>query len=244
MPRCSHASISLLCSTFSSAFFLGNHPVTQRRILSTSVVQTEHRLLTAQCFPQGLYTPPDNIGDHLFFFRVTTEHTLCNSVLLHVLQRFFDLAVRLASETRHSHFFLLLVVAALTSTISLHEVVTVYLHEEWHLSRKAAAWLTTAATAALASLASLSLGALGSWKIAGLSLFDSLDFLTANILLPAGGLFTCIFVGWKLDHHILKAQITNDGELKFRIYGLFSFLLRYVCPAVLLLIFLDNLGVF
>lgn len=69
-------------------------------------------------------------------------------------------------------------------------------------------------------------------------------FLTANILLPAGGLFTCIFVGWKLDHHILKAQITNDGELKFRIYGLFSFLLRYVCPAVLLLIFLDNLGVF
>ena len=105
-----------------------------------------------------------------------------------------------------SIFFLLLVVAALTSTISLHEVVTVYLHEEWHLSRKAAAWLTTAATAALASLASLSLGALGSWKIAGLSLFDSLDFLTANILLPAGGLFTCIFVGWKLDHHILKAQ--------------------------------------
>ena len=85
---------------------------------------------------------------------------------------------------------------------------------------------------------------MGSWKIAGLSLFDSLDFLTANILLPAGGLFTCIFVDWKLDHHILKAQITNDGELKFRIYGLFSFLLRYVCPAVLLLIFLDNLGVF
>ena len=143
-----------------------------------------------------------------------------------------------------SIFFLLLAVAALTSTISLHEVVTVYLHEEWHLSRKAAAWLTTAATAALASLASLSLGVLGSWKVCGLSLFDSLDFLTANILLPAGGLFTCIFVGWKLDHHILKAQITNNGELKFRIYGLFSFLLRYVCPAVLLLIFLDNLGVF
>ena len=51
-------------------------------------------------------------------------------------------------------------------------------------------------------------------------------------------------MGWKLDHHILKTQITNNGELKFRIYGLFSFLLRYVCPAVLLLIFLDNLGVF
>ena len=143
-----------------------------------------------------------------------------------------------------SVFFLLLVVAALTSTISLHEVVTVYLHEEWHLSRKTAAWLTTAATAALASLASLSLGVLSGWTICGLSLFDSLDFLTANILLPAGGFFTCVFVGWKLDRQILRDQITNNGELKFRIYGVFIFLLRYVCPAVLLLIFLDNLGVF
>ena len=75
-------------------------------------------------------------------------------------------------------------------------------HEEWHLSRKTAAWLTTAATAALASLASLSLGVLSGWTICGLSLFDSLDFLTANILLPAGGFFTCVFVGWKLDRQI------------------------------------------
>lgn len=143
-----------------------------------------------------------------------------------------------------SIFFLLLVVAALTSTISLHEVVTAYLHEEWHLSRRAAAWTTTASTAALAAVASLSLGLLDGWRIGGLTLFDSLDFLTANILLPAGGLFTCIFVGWRLDQRILKAQITNDGALRFRIYGLFSFLLRYVCPVVLLLVFLDNLGLF
>lgn len=143
-----------------------------------------------------------------------------------------------------SIFFLLLVVAALTSTISLHEVVTAYLHEEWHLSRRAAAWTTTASTAALAAVASLSLGLLDGWRIGGLTFFDSLDFLTANILLPAGGLFTCIFVGWRLDQRILKAQITNDGALRFRIYGLFSFLLRYVCPVVLLLVFLDNLGLF
>ncbi|WP_418991638.1 sodium-dependent transporter [Alistipes sp.] len=143
-----------------------------------------------------------------------------------------------------SVFFLLLVVAALTSTISLHEVITAYVHEEWHLSRRAAAWATTAATAVLAAAASLSLGVLGRWTVAGMNLFDSLDYLTANILLPAGGFFTCVFVGWRLDRRILRAQITNDGTLRFRIYGLFIFLLRYVCPAVLLLIFLDNLGVF
>ena len=143
-----------------------------------------------------------------------------------------------------SVFFLLLVVAALTSTISLHEVITAYMHEEWHMSRRAAAWATTGSCMALAAVASLSLGLLDGWRIFGLSVFDSLDFLTANILLPAGGFFTCIFVGWRLDQKVLKGQISNDGELKFRIYGVFIFLLRYICPAVLLLIFLDNLGLF
>ena len=97
---------------------------------------------------------------------------------------------------------------------------------------------------ALAAVASLSLGVLKGWNIFGLTIFDSLDYLTANILLPAGGFFTCIFVGWRLDRKILKAEISNNGTLKFRIYGVFIFLVRYVCPAVLLLIFLDNLGLF
>lgn len=143
-----------------------------------------------------------------------------------------------------SVFFLLLVVAALTSTISLHEVVTVYLHEEWHLSRRAAAWATTAGTALLASLASLSVGLLNGWRICGLSLFDALDYLTANIMLPIGGFFTCIFVGWVLDRETLRAQISNNGTLSFRIFRLLVLLLRYFCPAIVLLVFLDNLGVF
>ena len=141
-------------------------------------------------------------------------------------------------------FFLLLVVAALTSTISLHEVITAYLHEEWHLSRRSAAWLTTLSTAALATLASLSLGLLGGWRICGLTLFDALDFATANILLPLGGLFTCIFVGWKLDPERFRGQLSNHGTLRCRIHGLLIFLLRWVCPVILLLVFLDNLGLY
>ncbi|WP_273373180.1 sodium-dependent transporter [Alistipes megaguti] len=141
-------------------------------------------------------------------------------------------------------FFLLLVVAALTSTISLHEVITAYLHEEWHMSRRAAAWTTTAATTLLGAVASLSVGVWSGWKPFGLTLFDLLDYVTANILLPVGGLFTCIFVGWKLDQQVLKDQITNNGALKFRIYTLFIVLLRYFCPLVMLMLFLDNLGVF
>ncbi len=143
-----------------------------------------------------------------------------------------------------SIFFLLLVIAALTSTISLHEVVTAYLHEEWHLNRRAATWATTGATAVLGALASLSLGVLRDWTVCGLNLFDSLDFLTANIMLPAGGFFTCLFVGWRLDRAVLRREITNDGTLRFRIFGAFLFLLRYVLPVILLAIFLDNLGLF
>ena len=143
-----------------------------------------------------------------------------------------------------SVFFLLLIVAALTSTISLHEVVTAYLHEEWHLSRRAAAWTTTLSTGALGAVASLSMGVLGGWTICGLNIFDSLDYLTANIMLPVGGLLTCLFVGWRLDRQVLRAQLTNDGVLPFRIYRLFLVLLRYFCPVILLLVFLDNLGVF
>lgn len=143
-----------------------------------------------------------------------------------------------------SIFFLLLVVAALTSTISLHEVITVYLHEEWHLVRRSAAWATTGSTLVLAALASLSLGASEGWRICGLNLFDSLDYLTANILLPAGGFFTSIFVGWRMKRPTLHAQITNDGRLPFRIERLFRFLLRYVCPTTLLLVFMDNIGIF
>ena len=141
-------------------------------------------------------------------------------------------------------FFLLLVIATLTSTISLHEVATAYFHEEWHLSRKAAAWTTTLLVGTIGILASLSVGVLNGWRIAGLNLFDALDALTANILMPLGGLCTSLFVGWRLDRRTFDEQLTNRGKLRFRIRSVLIFLLRYLCPLVLLAIFLDNLGVF
>lgn len=141
-----------------------------------------------------------------------------------------------------SVFFLLLVVAALTSTLSLHEVVTAYLHEEWHLSRKGAAGLTTVSMLFLSALASLSLGMLNGWRICGLTIFDSLDFLTANIMMPAGGLLTSLFVGWVLDRRLLRRELTAGGRFGGRFIPLLVFMLRWVCPAILTAVFLDNLG--
>lgn len=141
-------------------------------------------------------------------------------------------------------FFLLLVFAALTSTISLHEVLTAYLNEEWGISRKHAARSVTLVTTLLACAASLSLGVWSDFKICGLNLFDSLDFVTANILLPLGGFFTSIFAGWVLDREILRDEISDHGRLRSRLFGLLVVLLRYVCPILLLSIFLYNMGLF
>lgn len=139
-------------------------------------------------------------------------------------------------------FFLLLVIAALTSTISLHEVLTVYVQEEWHVSRRAAAWIVTATCIAMGSAASLSLGAWHWLQAGGLSFFDLLDFVTANIMLPAGGFFVCIFTGWVLDRRFMPSELTNGGRLSPRLWPVMRILLRWICPIVMLLIFLDNLG--
>lgn len=139
-------------------------------------------------------------------------------------------------------FFLLLVLAALTSTISMHESVTAYIEEEWHVSRRAAAWIVTLFTGFMAVLASLSLGIGKGYTICGLTLFDSLDYLTANIMLPLGALLTCLFVGWKFDQKTFEQQLYPDcrpnGE-----YPLLRFLIKFVCPIFLLILFVYNLGI-
>ena len=139
-------------------------------------------------------------------------------------------------------FFLLLVIAALTSTISLHEACTAYLHEEWRLPRRTAACCTTLVTVLLGIFASLSFGVLNGWRIGSLTLFDALDHLTADLLLPLGGLMTCLFAGWHRHPKALYETLYRDPRLGIGDRTL-RFLLRYVCPAVMVLLFLDSLGI-
>ncbi len=141
-------------------------------------------------------------------------------------------------------FFVLLMIAALTSTMSLHEVLTVYLMEEWGCSRKKGTTITTIIVAALATVASLSFSVLSGVQFIGLNIFDMMDHLTANYMLPIGGLLTCIFVGWVLDRKVLSDQITNHGKLGGGIMPIMVFLLRYVCPVVLFIVFLNAIGLF
>lgn len=140
-------------------------------------------------------------------------------------------------------FFLLIIVAALTSTISIHEVVAAYLNEEWQIKRRWANWISTAGMFVVATLASLSLGVLNDVRIFGLTFFDLFDYVTANLLLPIGGLCTSIFVGWVMEKKFLDRELTNEGRLSGKIVPVVRFMLRWVCPLIVLAIFLDSLGI-
>ena len=141
-------------------------------------------------------------------------------------------------------FFVLLALAALTSTISLHEVATAYIHEEYHLTRNQAAWITSIGVCILGAIASLSFGVLKEYTIGGLIIFDALDYLTAKIMMPLGGMFICIFVGTRIEKRILKEELTNHGTIPFYFFQTYAFVVKYIAPIAIGLIFLNELGAF
>ena len=139
-------------------------------------------------------------------------------------------------------FYVLLALAALTSTISLHEVSTAFLHEKFHFTRSKAATIITVSSLLIGIVSSLALGDWSSYTIAGMNLFDALDFLTAKIMLPLGGVFAAIFVGWVIDRRIVRDEVTNYGTLKATFYPVYIFILKFIAPIGIALIFMNELG--
>ena len=139
-------------------------------------------------------------------------------------------------------FYVLLALAALTSTITLHEVSTAFLHEKFHFTRGRAATLVTAGALIIGIVSSLALGEWSSYTVGGMNFFDALDYLTAKIMLPVGGMFAAIFVGWIIDHQIVKDEATNYGTLRASFYPVYRFVLRFVAPVGIALIFVNELG--
>ena len=139
-------------------------------------------------------------------------------------------------------FYLLLSLAALTSLMSLHEVSTAFFFEELHITRKSGAVIVTVATCVIGAFCSLSLGAVQSLSAFGVTLFDAFDFITGQIFLPVGGFLTCIFLGWFVPKKIVKDEFTNWGTLSATFFGIYLFLIRFVCPIAILAIFLHQLG--
>ncbi|MBQ9231605.1 MAG: sodium-dependent transporter [Prevotella sp.] len=139
-------------------------------------------------------------------------------------------------------FYALLVFAALTSTISMHEIGTAFFTEEFALKRRSSAWVITVIASVICVFCALSVGAYDI-SLMGFSLMDFCDHLTANFLLPLGAMLACLFVGWYIPKQVVRDEFTNGGTLKGRLFGVFLFAVRIVCPICITLIFLHQLGV-
>ncbi|MBR1706418.1 MAG: sodium-dependent transporter [Bacteroidales bacterium] len=140
-------------------------------------------------------------------------------------------------------FFLTILVAALTSAISMLEVGVAYLTEEKGMDRRAATWALTAFAWVVGVLCSLSFGPLSHVHLLGNPLFDFLDKLCSNWLLPLGGLLFTLFVGWKMPRADVYDEFTNGGTLRANLllFPLVHFLIRYAAPVGIFVVFLTDL---
>ena len=140
-------------------------------------------------------------------------------------------------------FYALLVFAALTSTISMHEIGTAFFHEELHIKRSNAAWILTTVCSIIAIFCSLSIGK-PDIQLWGKSLMEFCDFITAQIMLPSGALLTSILVGWFASKKIVREEFTNWETTNSKSYfNLYLLCVRYIVPVCILLILMHQFGI-
>ncbi|MFZ5431445.1 MAG: sodium-dependent transporter [Bacteroidota bacterium] len=139
-------------------------------------------------------------------------------------------------------FFVLLGVAALTSTISVLEVIVAFFTEELGMKRKAATWTATALVSILGVMSALSWGALSGVQVFGQTIFGILDYASANILLPLGGFFIVLFVAWFFGRDNARAELGNNGSVRTGYLPFYIFIIRFIAPLCIAFIFLQGLG--
>ncbi len=137
-------------------------------------------------------------------------------------------------------FFLLLLVAALTSTISIAEVSVKMMIDRFKLSRRAGVFIVLLPLLGFSAVCSLSFGSLSDFRIFGLTVFDLFDQVTTNIFLPVVSLGVCIYMGWFAPKHLLADELSNNGTLRSRFTGIILFIIKYVAPVLIATILISN----
>ncbi len=137
-------------------------------------------------------------------------------------------------------FFLLLSVAAFTSTISLAEVSVAFMECHFRMSRKRAVVTVVTPLFLLSSICSLSVGPWSDFKIMGMTIFDFLDTMATNIMLPVGGILLCIYMGWVAPRSFFRNELTNNGTLTSHAFWLIAFIVKWVAPALIALVLIGQ----
>lgn len=141
-------------------------------------------------------------------------------------------------------FFIVLFVAAITSSISMLEIVVAYICEEFKLSRKAAVLYSSLFVAITGLLCSLSEGAFSNFRLFDKNIFDLFDYASNNIMLPLGGLLVVLFVGWKLKRKDVLDEMTSGGTIPMNraIFGSVMIILKFIAPLAISIVMLNGIG--
>lgn len=137
-------------------------------------------------------------------------------------------------------FFLLLLFAALTSSVSLLEVPVAYLMDELNISRRTAVLVLGGLAFLIGIPSSLSLGAWSDVTVFGLGFMDLLDAITSKLMIPVGGLLMCIFAGWVI-WPTMRKEVTNNGTVSFPLIVVWEWLLKVIAPAAIAWILIQGL---
>ncbi|ACL76898.1 sodium-dependent transporter [Ruminiclostridium cellulolyticum] len=144
-------------------------------------------------------------------------------------------------------FFLLSAIAATTAMLSMLEVVVTYFVEEKKMSRRKSLLICSSIVLIIGVLVSMSQNGsnpISKIKPFGLNLFDLFDQASSNVLLPLGGLLIALFAGYIVNKKDIETELSNNGKLKnHALIKIYIFLVRYITPILLLIIFLSMLGV-
>ena len=138
-------------------------------------------------------------------------------------------------------FFLLVIFAALTSAIALTECVVSTFNDEFGWSRTKGTLITAAVMIALGTLSCQGYGPLASVTIIGMPFLDFFDFLTNSVMMPLSALAICILVSRHMGLKLVDQEVMRDGH-PFNRRRIFPFMIRYVCPIFVIIIFLSSVA--
>ncbi len=138
-------------------------------------------------------------------------------------------------------FFALLLIAALTSTVSIAEVPIAYIQRRFNAKRATAVLVTLLPTAVCSAICAMSFGSLSWIKIMGQSIFDFLDGITSDIMLPIVALITCIYMGWFAPKGLMRDQLGYGPAKRSLMASFVIFAIRVIAPACIVIILVSNL---
>ena len=140
-------------------------------------------------------------------------------------------------------FFLSLLLAAVTSAISMLEVIVAYFIEEWHLTRRKAVSVSMLIIILLGCICSLSQGTLSGITLAGMNIFDFFDVISSDVLITVGSLIMVLFAGWRVRKADFLDELSGHGTSRVPAWVLryVYFMVRWIAPVIIIVIMLSNI---